>query len=155
LKAQLKNELADGFVRVIRHDPITKDVWILTKSALHRVNNHKIIDRWYLSEQFNADGDATLLGTLKSQKSNPWAIMARHTKLVETRTIWRQLQQAPKIAKRITYAYDDDGKYFKIDGKRMSSYEVVEDKHTTMLMWDYKTSQPGFAQELINRLSKK
>lgn len=155
LKSQLKNELADGFVRVIRHDPVSKDVWILTKSALHRVNNHKIIDRWYLSEQFNADGDVTLLATLKSQKSNPWAIMARDTKLAETRPIWRQLQQAPNLAKRITYAYDDDGKYFKVDGKRMSSYETVEDKQTTMLMWDFKTSQPGFAQELINRLSKK
>jgi hypothetical protein len=140
--AESKGLLADGYVLFIRHDPVTNDVLVLTKTALHRIINGKVTERWYLSEQFNSDGQVTLLASLKPQKSNPWAIMARHTKLIDTKPIWKQLQQSPKLVKRLTYAYDDEGKYFSIDGKQLSD----------MVMWDYDPSSTEAAQELINRL---
>lgn len=109
--------LADGYVLAIRLDPVTKDVWVLTQTALHRISNEKVVERWYLSEQFNSDGQVALLAGLKPQKSNAWAIMARHTKLLDTKPIWKQLQKAPKMAKRVTYEYDELGDHFRVDGQ--------------------------------------
>ena len=139
---QSRGQLADGFVHFIRHDPATRDVWVLTQTALHRISNEKVIARWYSSEQFNPDGQVTLLAGSKPKKSNPWAILARHTKLMDTKPIWKQLSQSPMLAKRLTHAYDDEGKYFSIDGNQLSN----------MVMWDYDPSSSEAAQELINRL---
>lgn len=155
LISESKGQLADGYVLFIRHDPMTNDVWVLTKTALHRISKEKINTRWYLSEQFNTEGRVTLLASLKPQKSNPWAIMARYTKLLDTKAIWKQLQQSPKLAKKLTYAYDDEGKFFSIGGKRLEAYATVENNQTTMLMWDYDLSRADYAQELINRLNSK
>lgn len=141
--AQSRGQLADGFVRFIRPDVTTpQDVWVLTKTALHRIINGKVTERWYLSEQFNTDGRVTILASLKPQKSNPWAIMARHIKLLDTKPIWKQLQEAPNMAKRVTYEYDEDGEYFSIDSKKISR----------MATWDYDPGSTEAAQELINRL---
>ena len=115
--AQSKGLLADGYVLFIRHAPVTHDVWVLTQTALHRISNEKVITRWYLSEQFNTDGQVTLLASLMPQKSNPWAIMARHTMLMDTKPIWKQLQQNPNMARRITYEYDELGDHFRVDGQ--------------------------------------
>jgi hypothetical protein len=109
--------LNDGYVRFIRHDPLTQDVWVLTYSTLHRIRNEKVISRWYLSEQFDSDGQVTLQASMKPLKSNAWAILARHTKLVDTKPIWKQIQQSPKLAKRVTYRYDELGDHFLVDGK--------------------------------------
>lgn len=109
--------LAHGSMLHIRHDPFSKDVWILTETALHRVSNMKAISRWYLSEQFNSDGQVTLQASLKPQKSNPWAMLVRHTKLKDSKSIWSQLKLMPQLAKRLTYEYDELGDHFKLDGK--------------------------------------
>lgn len=153
--AKSKGLLADGYVVFIRHDSVTNDVWVLTQSALHRISNEKVITRWYLSEQFNMDGQVTLLGSRKPQKSNAWAILARHTKLLDTKPLWKQLRQSPRMAGRVTYEYDEEGNYFSVDGKRMEAYATTENKQTTMLMWDFNLSRTEFAQELITRLNNK
>jgi hypothetical protein len=142
--AQSRGLLADGYVRFIRHDPITKDVWVLTQSALHRISNEKDISRWYLSEQFDSDGQVTLQASMKPLKSNAWAILARHTKLVDTKPIWKQIQQSPKLAKRVTYRYDELGDHFLVDGKLFnpSSGFVYNEYRFT-------------AQEIIDKLKEK
>lgn len=116
-KLDLATLISARYVLFIRHDPVTNDVLVLTKTALHRISKGKVTERWYLSEQFNPDGQVTLLASLKPKKSNPWAIMARHTKLMDTKPIWKQLQEAPNMAKRVAYEYDDLGDHFRIDGK--------------------------------------
>lgn len=71
--SQSRGQLADGYVKFIRPDVTTPtDIWVLTETALHRIINLKVTERWYLSEQFNADGQITLLASQKSKKSNPW-----------------------------------------------------------------------------------
>jgi hypothetical protein len=142
--AQSKGLLADGYVIFIRYDPVTKDVWVLTQTALHRISNEKVVERWYFSEQFNTDGQVTLLASLKPKNSNPWAIMARHTKLMDTKPIWKQLQQNPNMAKRVTYEYDELGDHFRVDGQLFKpSTGFVHD--------EYRFT----AQEIIDQLKVK
>lgn len=115
---QSRGLLADGFVKFIRPDVTTpQDVWVLTATALHRIIHGKVTERWYLSEQLNSDGQVTLLASLKPQKSNPWAMLVRHTKLKDSKPIWNQLKLMPQLAKRLTYEYDELGDHFKLDGK--------------------------------------
>jgi hypothetical protein len=139
-----KGQLADGFVHFIRYDQATQDVWVLTKTALHRISKEKVIDRWYLSEQFNKDGQVSLFASLKPQKSNPWAIMVRHTKLKNTESIGKLLNQSPSLVKRLTYAYDEAGEHFSIDGKPAGA-----------VMRDYDLNTSNGVQDLINRLTSK
>lgn len=117
LIADSRGQLADGYVRFIRQDSGFDFVWVLTETALHQIKNLKVIARWYLSEQFNSEGQVTLFASSKPQISNPWAILARHTKSMNTKSLWLQLQQNPKLAKKLTYEYDEEGDHFRINGK--------------------------------------
>lgn len=121
--ADSRGQLADGYVRFIRNDSGFDFVWVLTETALHQIKDLKVIARRYLSEQFNNEGQVTLFASSKPQSSNPWAILARHTKLVDTKYLWSQLQQNPKVAKRLTYEYDELGDHFRIDGKLFNESE--------------------------------
>ena len=139
LIARSKGQLADGYVKFIRTGAGNSSaVWVLTDTALHQISDKKVIGQWHLSEQFNAEGDLTLLASLKPVKSDPWAILLRHTKVLDTKSIWQQLQKSPKLAKRLTYAYDEEGNYFSIDGKQLGAYNTLE-----------------YPQDLINRLKTK
>jgi hypothetical protein len=151
---QSHGQLADGFVKFIRRDVTTpNDVWVLTETALHRIVHGKVKERWYLSEQFNSEGQVTLFADLKPQRSNPWAILARETKLMNTFPIWKQLQQSPKLAKRLTYQYEDEGHFFRIDGNRISGYD---DKGEVIVKtWEYDRGSSEVAQQIINRLKSK
>lgn len=151
--AQSKGLLADGYVIFIRHDTVTNDVWVLTQTALHRISNEKVVERWYISEQFNTDGQVTLLASLKPKNSNPWAIMARETKLIDAKPIWKQLKESPNLAKRLTYEYDHEGNFFRIDRKPISGYD--EKGELIVRTWEYERASVEAAQQIINRLKTK
>lgn len=115
-----KEDLADGFVQLIQVDPITNDVWIATRTALHRVHRLKVVERWYVSEQFLANGKATYEFSSKPRRSSPWAIFARSTGIAEpNNTIWQHLQAQPKLLSRLSFAYDEEGYFFSVDGLKL------------------------------------
>lgn len=120
-------DLADGYVQLIQRDPITNDIWIVTNSALHRVRNHKVVDRWYLSEQFSKTGQATYFLSEHKQRNDPWAILVRTAGITDSQQVWQQLQSHPKNIKRLRFLYNEEGGFFLIDDLRPGSqYQLVK-----------------------------
>lgn len=115
-----KQDLADGFVQLIQVDPIRHDVWIATRTALHRVRQLKVVGRWYVSEQFSAKGKLTYEFSSNPRVSSPWAILARVTGIIDpTNTVWKYLQDQPKLLDRLRFAYDEEGHFFSVDGVKL------------------------------------
>ena len=116
-------DLADGYVQLIQQDPSTGDMWIATNTALHRVRHSKVVERWYVSDQFTGGGLITYYLGRKLPQSNPWAILVRITGGTDSRAVWHKLQRQPRLAARLHFAYDEDGKFFSLDGVRPGSQE--------------------------------
>lgn len=94
-------------------------MWIATRTALHRIHQFKVIGRWYVSEQFSANGKATYEFSSKPRGSLPWAIWARVNGITEpTNTVWKRLQDQPKLLDRLRFAYDEEG-FFSVDGLKL------------------------------------
>ncbi len=123
-----KMDLADGFVQFIQGDPIRNDVWIATRTALHRIHQFKVVSRWYVSEQFSSSGKVTYEFSFKPRQSSPWAIFARATGITEpTNPVWKQLQDQPKLLDRLRFAYDEEGFFFSVDGLKLELIDQPDD----------------------------
>ena len=114
-----KRDLADGFVQLVQVDPFTNDVWIATRTALHRVHRLKVIDRWYVSEQFSTNGKTTYEISTKRRASSPWAIWARSTGIINPDELWKRMRAQPKLRDRLRFAYDEEGYFFSVDGSKL------------------------------------
>lgn len=120
-------DLADGYVQLIQSDPVTGDIWIATNSALHRVRNHKMVDRWYVSEKFSGNGLVSYHLSQSRRRSDPWAILVRAAGIAASHAVWQQLQHQPKLIERLSFAYDEEGNFFRVDGLIPGSqYQVVK-----------------------------
>lgn len=115
-----KKDLADGLVRTIQADPFGNDIWIASETALHRVHQFKVVERWYWSEQFSPVGKLSYELDSKRKKSATWAVWARATGLADEHLVWNQLQRQPKMHQRLRYAYDEDGYFFSVDGVHLT-----------------------------------
>lgn len=114
-----KRDLAEGFVQLVQVDPVTNDVWIATRTALHRIHRLKVVDRWYVSEQFSATGKATYELSAKRRASSPWAIWARATGIINPDELWKRMRAQPKLRDRLRFAYDEEGYFFSVDGSKL------------------------------------
>ena len=92
---------------------------MVTESGIHKVKNAKVIEKWYLSEQFNKQGQAVLYASHKPKKSNPWALLFREAGIEDTRSFWAEVNSYHGVRDRLNYMYDEEGYHFRIDGLKM------------------------------------
>lgn len=147
--------LTGDLIRVIRIDPYSQNIWVITQRGFNEIDkSFKIANAKYFYEDFNpATGKPVVLLSTVAKQSNPFAVVERLLAIKDTKAFYNAVSQIPKQTQAQFSLYNFHAGIYLAANIRAVKESFVPKDMNILIPFFIEAAQSGQEQVRLTALS--